>query len=216
MTIRHADFAIETAKPVFNKADIMRDAWRIVHSEYEPSFLRMVGGPSKVFPNALRKAWFYAKRRAEWTLRGADSLRSEADMMRNRSRLSWQDMQYQNELVAFARVLEAQEAEAQAKRDMDDKARLIASAGGRFATVEFTKADGSRRVMKVQPAKLKYHVKGVAASEPAKRAAETRKARHPHLLPVWDAEAQGVRSVNLATVTRIAVNGTIHEFNAAA
>ena len=51
-----------------------------------------------------------------------------------------------------------------------------------------------------------------AASEAAKRAVATRAERHPHLLPVWDAEAKAPRSVNLATVSRISVNGQVHSF----
>lgn len=48
----------------------------------------------------------------------------------------------------------------------------------------------------------------------ALRAEQTRKARHPHLLPVWDAKACAPRSVNLATISRIAVNGVVHEYRA--
>ena len=83
-----------------------------------------------------------------------------------------------------------------------------------FAAVTFIKKDGSERTMQVQPATLKFHVKGDAASEAAQKAVETRALRHPHLLAVWDAEAKAARSVNLATITRIAVNGTVHEFRA--
>ncbi len=110
MTIRHADFTAETAAPVYNRAEIMREAWRIVRTEYDAAFLAMVGGVRKVFGNALRKAWAAAKRRADWTLQGADALRSEADMMRNQSRLSWEDIRHQNELLAFAKSLDAKAA----------------------------------------------------------------------------------------------------------
>lgn len=53
-----------------------------------------------------------------------------------------------------------------------------------------------------------------AATEAGKRAVEMRKARHPHLLPVWDAKARAPRSVNLATISRIAVDGVVHEYRA--
>ncbi|MEZ5913445.1 MAG: hypothetical protein R3D84_15495 [Paracoccaceae bacterium] len=76
----------------------------------------------------------------------------------------------------------------------------------------FTKADGTERAMKVQPAALKFHVKGDDASEAGRKAAATRAQRHPHLLPVWDAEKRAPRSVNLATIRRIAVGGTVHTF----
>lgn len=115
-------------------------------------------------------------------------------------------------LNATAQATKEREAEEKTAAALTEKRELIESAGGRFASVVFTKKDGSRRQMRVQPAKLKYHVKGDAASEPAQRAVETRKARHPNLLPVWDVEASAPRSVNLATVSRIAVNGAVHEF----
>lgn len=100
-----------------------------------------------------------------------------------------------------------------AEHDWAAKRELIASAKGRFASVTFTKKDGTVRRMRIQPAKLKFHMKGDAASEVGKRAAETRKANHPNLLPVWDIEAFAARSVNLATISKIAVNGTVHNFS---
>ena len=66
--------------------------------------------------------------------------------------------------------------------------------------------------MKVQPAVLRSRVKGEAATDAGRKASATRKARHPHLLPVWDVEARGIRSVNLATVSRIAAGGTVRAF----
>ena len=86
------------------------------------------------------------------------------------------------------------------------------SAGGRFCGVTLTKKDGAERRMQVQPAALNIRVKGDAASERAKRATLTREARHPHLLPVWDVLARAPRAINLATVSRIAVDGQVHPF----
>lgn len=51
-----------------------------------------------------------------------------------------------------------------------------------------------------------------AATAAGKRAVATRKTVHPNLLPVWDAQAKAPRSINLATVSRIAVDGTVHEY----
>ncbi|WP_210528972.1 hypothetical protein [Rubellimicrobium arenae] len=96
--------------------------------------------------------------------------------------------------------------------DLAAKRDLIASAGGRFCAVTFTKKDGSERLMQVQPAALRHRLKGEAASDAARRATFTRQERHPHLLPVWDVRARGPRSINLATVSRIAVNGGVHRF----
>lgn len=93
--------------------------------------------------------------------------------------------------------------------DYAEKRELIATAP---CTVTFIKADGTPRVMHTEPGKL--IAKGGNATRAGQRATKTRKARHPNLLPVWDAEAQAPRSVNLATVTRIAVDGSTHEFRA--
>jgi hypothetical protein len=94
------------------------------------------------------------------------------------------------------------------------KRDLIASAGGRFCGITFTKKDGTERRMQVQPAALRLREKGEAASAPARRATLTRQERHPHLLPVWDVRARAPRSINLRTVSRIAVDGRVHRFAA--
>lgn len=96
---------------------------------------------------------------------------------------------------------EQAEADYAAKRDLIQKAAC---------TVEFIKADGTQRAMRVEPRKLP--VKGEKAAKPAQRATKAKKARHPHLLPVWDADAAAIRSVNLATVTRIATGNAGHTF----
>ena len=88
----------------------------------------------------------------------------------------------------------------------------IESAKGQFCAVEFIKKDGTVRKMTIQPATLKFKVKGDAASDKAKRATATRKANNPHLLAVWDVKAQGVRSINLDTLTRLSVGGKTWEF----
>ncbi|TNC74185.1 hypothetical protein [Rubellimicrobium roseum] len=96
--------------------------------------------------------------------------------------------------------------------DLAIKRDLLASAGGRFCGVTFVKTDGTERQMQVQPAALGPRLKGEAASERARRAARTREMRHPHLLPVWDVRAGAPRSINLRTVSRIAVDGRVHRF----
>ena len=99
------------------------------------------------------------------------------------------------------------------EKDWAAKRDIIASSQGRFASITFTKKDGTVRKIRVQPAKLKFHLKGEDASDAGRRAAETRKANHPNLLPVWDIEAFAARSVNLETISRIAANGTVHTFS---
>ncbi len=98
--------------------------------------------------------------------------------------------------------------------ELAQKRDLIASAGGRFCGVTFAKKDGSERRMQVQPAALRLRQKGDAASDRAQRATHTRQERHPHLLPVWDVRARAPRSINLRTVSRIAVDGRVHHFAA--
>ncbi|TNC44164.1 hypothetical protein FHG66_20745 [Rubellimicrobium rubrum] len=100
------------------------------------------------------------------------------------------------------------------RSDLVAKRDLIESAGGRFCAVTFVKKDGTERRMQVQPAALRHRLKGDAASEAAKRATFTRQERHPHLLPVWDVRARAPRSINLRTVSRIAVDGGVHSFPA--
>lgn len=90
---------------------------------------------------------------------------------------------------------------------------LINSSKGKYCSVRFIKKDGSVRNMAVQPAKLKFEVKGDDASESGRKAAETRAARHPNLMPVWSVDAGAIRSVNLETVQEIKIAGKKYSFN---
>ncbi|WP_288938820.1 hypothetical protein [uncultured Roseovarius sp.] len=196
----------------YDRAEIMKAAWVIV---------RRFQGNGETLPallsRALTSAWFTAKLNASAAARQPEALeaRSAADLqaqiqdMENRDTLGHEGIERLAELRAACRVAEQRE---HAAAELEEKRALIASAEGRFATVVFTKKDGTRRVMRVQPAKLKYHVKGDAACEAAQKAVKTRAARHPNLMPVWDTEAAAPRSVNLETVSRIAVNGAVHEY----
>lgn len=94
----------------------------------------------------------------------------------------------------------------------DTMKELITSAKGQFCSVTFIKKEGTRRVMTIQPAKLKFEVKGESGSEPHRRAAATRAEKHPNLFPVWSVDAKGIRSVNLDTVESIKVGGATHDF----
>lgn len=82
-------------------------------------------------------------------------------------------------------------------------AHLLHSAGGRFASVEFVKKDGTPRRMIIQPSTGKFHIKGTQPDQSA-----LRRSRHPHLLPIWDAQNKGWRSVNLDTVYALTVDRT--------
>jgi hypothetical protein len=171
---------------------------------------------ARMFARDLRQAWHNAKAKmaqamAAATMTEADRTRAALSALENKD--TWTQADYARAGVLRAAIRAAVEHE-QAANEYTVKRDLIQSAGGRFCAVTFTKADGSERTRKVQPATLQHHVKGDDAAEPAQRAVATRKARHPHLLPVWDAEAKAPRSVNLATVTRIAVDGQVHRYAA--
>ena len=193
----------------YDRRSIMNEAWTqtrdlMTRFGYAP---RQLG---EVFRIELRRAWIAAKRRAALMARSVESLRAEIEDLENRDYIGHEGLSRMSELRIAIREAEARAA----AREQDAKRALIASADGRFCVVTFTKADGTERVMRVQPAALKFHVKGEAASDAARKAVATRAQRHPHLMPVWDAEKQAPRSINLATVSRIAVNGTTHQFHA--
>ncbi|MFU1478198.1 hypothetical protein ACM25N_11035 [Roseovarius sp. C7] len=205
---------------MFDRAEIMKSAWAIVRRFFGN------GEPFRaLMSRALKFAWEKARERVSvaqavehkvraneaLASRSADDLQREITGLENKDHWQQLDHARMSALRAALQVAQSRETssdEYTAKRD------LIASSGGRFCSVTFIKADGSERTMQVQPAALRHHVKGDAASEAAKRATQTRKARHPHLLPVWDAKASAPRSVNLATITRIAIDGAIHEYRA--
>ena len=173
---------------------IMTRAWEILRCNFGGKVTR------HKLRMALEDAWMEAKMAVKRATE-SDEVRTFKDSIlciESKSRITERDYEELRSLRAALGIAQ--------------KRALIESAAGRFASVVFTKKDGSQREMRVQPAKLKFHVKGSAASEAAQRAVETRKARHPHLLPVWDVEASAPRSVNLATVSRIAVDGAVHEY----
>ncbi|MEM6890897.1 MAG: hypothetical protein AAF636_22585 [Pseudomonadota bacterium] len=181
---------------MYNLSSIMRRAWEIVRSKFGGFVTR------STLRLALKDAWREAKDALKRATESAEVRRLKDAILR---------------IECKSRLSEADYAEMKRLRSelvTAEKRALIESAKGRFVSVVFTKKDGSLREMRVQPAKLKFHLRGDAAPESAKRAAEKRKARHPHLLPVWDVEASAPRSVNLATVSRIAVDGHVHEYQA--
>jgi hypothetical protein len=199
----------------YNRKAIMNAAWEIVRKANVALY-----GFRVIMRRALKAAWANAKHERAMEARQAKQAKASPEVSRIQneivileSKTHWEQPDYARIGVLRAALRAAQEHEAAAP-DYAAKRDLIASAGGRFCAVTFTKADGIERTMQVQPATLQRHVKGDAATEAGKRAVETRKARHPHLLPVWDAKARAPRSVNLATISRIAVDGVVHEYRA--
>ncbi|SFD67618.1 hypothetical protein [Roseivivax sediminis] len=215
---------------IINRSDLMRLAWTWARQELAYSFIYdWTPGPTygqrrtatvsekrSIFADCLRKAWAEMKARAQQWAAHIDSLgalveRSSASLLaelndsENRSHIDADGWARIEALRAALSVVREREAE---------KRELIASAKGRFCAVTFTKKDGTERTMQVQPAALHSRLKGDAATDAGKRAAESRRASHPNLLPVWDAQKRAARSINLATVTRIAVDGREHLFRA--
>jgi len=144
-----------------------------------------------------------------------ENLERQVIIMENTDRLGYDGIQ---ELGRLKRELANLKAEAENadtnESQTEEKRALIQSQGGRFTSITFIKADGTLRQMRLQPASLKFHVKGDAATDAGRKGAETRAIHHPNLMPVWDADKKSIRTVNLETVTRIAVGGQVHEFAA--
>ncbi|HCQ59818.1 MAG TPA: hypothetical protein DIU10_18250 [Sulfitobacter sp.] len=204
-----------TTASTYNRKAIMTAAWAIVRKANIASH-----GFRLIMRRALKAAWANAKHERAMEARQEKQEQASPEVLRIQSEITileskthWEQPDYARIGVLRAALRVAQEHEAAAP-DNAAKRDLIASASGRFCAVTFTKADGTERTMQVQPATLKCHVKGDAATEAGKQAVQTRKARHPHLLPVWDAKAHAPRSVNLATISRIAVDGVVHEYRA--
>jgi len=192
-----------------NRQTVMTKAWentRFLMKEFGYAARQL----RDVFARALRKAWAAEKAEVALVSRSIDCLQAEIEDLENRTRIGSAGLERQRTLRnAIARIEAAEQA-----ADFAEKRELIESAKGRFCAVTFIKKDGSERTMKIQPATLKFNVKGDNATEAGKKAVATRKARHPHLMPVWDAEARTVRSVNLATIQTIAIDGLAHAYAA--
>ncbi|WP_299739054.1 hypothetical protein [uncultured Roseobacter sp.] len=201
-----------------NRSELFSFAWTIARQELWSRCLP-ASQLRNLFPDALRRAWAELKRRAviaaeraKQTMRPSSDIWADIQALENRTTLGHEGI---NQLADFQCAYHdacQREAEEKARAEMEAKRKMIAAARGRFVSVTFTKKDGSERQMRIQPATLRHHLIGEAASESARKAAQTRAERHPHLMPVWDVEARAPRSVNLATVSRIAVDGQVHEY----
>lgn len=195
-----------TTAATLNRSDIMQAAWAAYRNFYKFDTFR-----PNFFARELRQAWFNAKAvlRSK-TQTEAECIQEAISVLESKDHWNARDYAKRSELANDLTKALGHEAAAP---EYAEKADLITSAGGRFCAVTFIKADGSERVMQVQPAKLAKHVKGDAATDAGKRAVATRKARHPNLLPVWDVKAKAPRSINLATVTTIAVDGMAYAYS---
>ncbi|MEL7319741.1 MAG: hypothetical protein AAFN04_13995 [Pseudomonadota bacterium] len=141
-----------------------------------------------------------------------ERLERQIVLMENTDTLGVAGMHELGELKRMLRALKAEAIEAETTEPVKEKGAIILSQRGKFVSVTFIKRDGKPCRMRVQPATLKQHVEGEAATEAGQKAAETRRKHHPRLMPVWDIDAKAIRSVNLETVTRIAAGGQVHEY----
>lgn len=212
-----------TTATTYDRAAIMTKAWAEAREEVARKSSPFLGGARvsvrEVFAYHLRKAWDAARLRVRIAREeaakiealialGSEALQRAITVMENTDHLGHEG---RAELRLYERafaILARREVVAQ----IEERRALIASSAGRICAVTFTKADGTLRRMKVQPAKLKLHVKGDKASPAGRKASATRAARHPHLMPVWDVEAQAPRSVNLATLQSATISGETHQF----
>jgi hypothetical protein len=103
---------------------------------------------------------------------------------------------------------EANTMNINARRDM--VRNLIDSAGSTFVGVEYVSKSGNNRVMNVQTHAGKSLLKGDAASNSAKRGVVTRAINNPNLMNVYDVANNGWRSINLDTVTKVTVRGSVY------
>lgn len=83
--------------------------------------------------------------------------------------------------------------------------RAIHNNSAMTCSVTFIKKDGTERVMQIMQYKMQDLLKGDDATEAGKKAAATRAENNPHLMPVFDAEAGVIKSINLDTVTKFEI-----------
>lgn len=94
---------------------------------------------------------------------------------------------------------------------------LIAASGASFMSIEFTKQDGSKRVIVFNP-KAKKGLAGEKASDSAKQAVTTRKQNNPHLINVLDSQLAkdgakyAWRSINAETVKKVTSGKNVLNF----
>ncbi len=195
-----------TTAATYDRRSIMTEAW----SRTRAFMARNPNGRLVIaFASYLREAWVNEKSRLA-NVREAqrvagltvDQLRAEIDQIENsptNGGTAPSTVHLRKTLTAKL----AEESNAQKRAIIQDTSACV---------VTFTKADGSRRVMRVSAQHLRHHVKGDQASRSSRIASHTRAYRHTNLLPVWDSEAKAIKSVNLSTVTRIETPEQTHTY----
>ncbi|MEO0667578.1 MAG: hypothetical protein AAFZ99_06645 [Pseudomonadota bacterium] len=189
----------------YDRRSIMLEAWDRTR---EFMTRNPFGRRTSAFARYLSEAWVNEKSRL-YNARRAEALAnmSEREIQVQLDRAAnYKSRSDDYPVPLLYQVLKAKRAEVEnaVKRD------LIKAVPA--CTVTFTKADGSRRVMRVEARKVADHVKGDNATRSGRIASHTRAFRHPNLLPVWDTEARAIKSVNLSTISRIETASETHSF----
>lgn len=91
---------------------------------------------------------------------------------------------------------------------------LLETAGSRYISVNFIKANGDDRQITINVKAAASHVQG-AKTASTKQAVETRKINNPNLYNVWDNTKQEFRAINLDTVHRIVIDGILYKIGVA-
>lgn len=185
-----------TNTTTLDRSWVMHRAWHYMRV-WHPKRLNM-----RALADALRYAWGDMKAKMRG-LRLIDEMSGNEMALAALEAKELTTPQDRDKMEALRTAIAHERAEA----DYQAKRELIQAAP---CAVTFTKADGTQRTMQIVPGKLVAN--GDAVSKAYERATKTRKARHPHLLPVWDAEAGAARSVNLATISRIATPSGVHSY----
>lgn len=186
-----------------NRAEVMTTAWAKAREMME-MFGYAASQLRSVFAQCLSEAWAVAKAKAADAALSIEMVAYMIVDLENRDTLGREGLNRLSQL----RVLLREKRSAQA---IAERAALIKAAP---CTVTFIKADGTARTMNVSHDALRAHVKGADATEAGQKATATRKARHPHLLPVWDADKDAPRSINLTTLRSIVRGSMRIEFAA--
>ena len=189
----------------YDRRSIMQEAW-----DRTRDFMARnpQGRMASAFARYLAEAWINEKSRLQ-NVRRAEKLAQmsvaeiKAQLARAENYKPRADDYHPAHLYKALEVREAAATNA-AKRALLQNAPAC--------SVTFTKADGSRRVMRIEARKVADHVRGNSATRSGRIASHTRAFRHPNLLPVWDAEARAIKRVNLTTVPRIETPAETHSF----
>jgi len=88
---------------------------------------------------------------------------------------------------------------------LEERRKLLDSAGSRYFSAEFVKADGTLRQMTVKKWERRF-LKG----EPGEN--KNTCAHKPNLYTVAEQAVEGYRNINLDKLVKVKINGVVYEF----